>query len=204
MMMQSFQQQVPAAVPKRQVGVVGRCCQWWLNKRGWSLAGNMANEPRMVLIVAPHTSNWDFVLGVMYMLALGIRLSFFAKHTLFKGPLEGIMRRLGGLPVERSRAHGVVENMAARIGQSEQLIVALAPEGTRKAVYPWKSGFLYIAQNARIPVQCVGLDYQQKCLKFGPVLSVSNDLTASMESVYGFYRTVSAKYPQQTITEPNA
>lgn len=202
--MQFFNQVVPAGVPTRKVGIMGKCCQWWLRKRGWAIAGKMANEPKMVLIVAPHTSNWDFVLGVMFMLALGIKLSFFAKHTLFKGPMGSIMRSLGGIPVERSRAHGVVENIAAQIDHNEQLIVALAPEGTRKAVYPWKSGFLYIAQNARIPVQCVGLDYQKKCLMFGPVLTVSNDVMASMESVYLFYRAVTAKYPQQTITEPNA
>ncbi|HCL11436.1 MAG TPA: acyltransferase [Alteromonas sp.] len=182
----------------------GKCCRWWLDKRGWTVRGSLANHPKMVLAVGPHTSNWDFIIGVMCKLALGLDVAFLGKHTLFEGPLGGLMRRLGGIAVDRSKAHGVVGEVAGRISRSEQLLLALAPEGTRKAVYPWKSGFLYIAQTARIPIQCVGLDYQKKTLVFGPVLTVSKDVKVSMESVYSFYRTVTAKYPQQTITEPNA
>ncbi|WP_296048830.1 1-acyl-sn-glycerol-3-phosphate acyltransferase [uncultured Alteromonas sp.] len=202
--MQSFKAPLPESVPQYPVGLWGKCCRWWLEKRGWTVRGSIANHPKMVLAVGPHTSNWDFIIGVMFKLALGLEVAFLGKNTLFEGPLGGLMRRLGGIPVERSKAHGVVGDVAARIGRAERLLLALAPEGTRKAVYPWKSGFLYIAQTARIPIQCVGLDYQQKTLVFGPVLTVSKDVTVSMESVYTFYRTITAKYPQQTITEPNA
>ena len=202
--MQSFKAPLPESVPQYPVGMWGKCCRWWLDKRGWTVQGSLANHPKMVLAVGPHTSNWDFIIGVMFKLALGLDVAFLGKHTLFEGPLGGLMRRLGGSAVDRSKAHGVVGEVAGRISRSEQLLLALAPEGTRKAVYPWKSGFLYIAQTARIPIQCVGLDYQQKTLVFGPVLTVSKDVKVSMESVYSFYRTVTAKYPQQTITEPNA
>jgi 1-acyl-sn-glycerol-3-phosphate acyltransferase len=202
--MQSFKAPLPESVPQYPVGLWGKCCRWWLEKRGWTVRGSIANHLKMVLAVGPHTSNWDFIIGVMFKLALGLEVAFLGKHTLFEGPLGGLMRRLGGIPVERSKAHGVVGDVAARIGRAERLLLALAPEGTRKAVYPWKSGFLYIAQTARIPIQCVGLDYQQKTLVFGPVLTVPKDVTVSMESVYTFYRTITAKYPQQTITEPNA
>ncbi|GGF81590.1 1-acyl-sn-glycerol-3-phosphate acyltransferase [Alteromonas lipolytica] len=202
--MQSFDTPLPQSVPHYPVGFCGKCCRWWLRARGWRISGELANQPRLVLAVGPHTSNWDFVLGVMFKLALGLEVAFLGKHSLFEGPLGGVMRRLGGIPVNRNRAHGVVGEIAGRIRRSQQLLLALAPEGTRKAVYPWKSGFLYIAQTARIPIQCVGLDYQRKMVVFGPVLTVSKDVTVSMESVYAFYRTVTAKYPQQTITEPKA
>lgn len=202
--MQSFTTPLPESVPQYPVSLWGKCCRWSLIKRGWHISGELVNQPKLVLAVGPHTSNWDFILGVLFKQALGLDVAFLGKHTLFDGPLGGIMRKLGGIPVNRSNAHGVVEDIAARIRASRQIILALAPEGTRKAVYPWKSGFLYIAQTARIPIQCVGLDYQRKMVVFGPVFTVSKDVTVSMESVYTFFRTITAKYPQQTITEPNA
>ncbi len=195
---------LPDKVPHRKPGWFGRLCRWWLDKRGWQIDGQMANQPKMVLAVAPHTSNWDFIIGVAVMFALGIRLSFFGKHTIFTPPLGYFMRKIGGIPVERSQAHGVVQSIAKQINNAHELVLALAPEGTRKAVFPWKSGFLYIAQTARIPIQCVGLDYRRKALVFGPVLTVSDDLASSMDAIYSFYRTIDAKYPQQTVTEPNA
>ena len=126
--MQSFKAPLPETVPQYPVGMWGKCCRWWLDKLGWTVQGSLANHPKMVLAVGPHTSNWDFIIGVMCKLALGLDVAFLGKHTLFEGPLGGLMRRLGGIAVDRSKAHGVVGEVAGRISRSEQLLLALAPD----------------------------------------------------------------------------
>lgn len=196
---------VGANVPRRGANWLAALAKWGFEKRGWRAEGELANHPKMILIVAPHTSNWDFFIGLFTLFALRLRVSFFGKHSIFVPPIGWLLRRLGGIPIERSRAHGVVENIASEIRQHDSMVLALAPEGTRSAVYPWKTGFLHIAKAANIPVQCIGLDYQKKCLVFGPVLHVGDDIDQEMQNVYAFYATVSAKYPENClVTEPNA
>ncbi|NMH61134.1 lysophospholipid acyltransferase family protein [Alteromonas ponticola] len=177
-------------------------CQWLLRISGWRAEGEMIKSPKVVLTVAPHTSNWDFVLGVLFIMAMRLKVSFFGKHTLFRPPLVWFMKRIGGIPIDRSRSHGVVAQAAADIRQKQRIVLVLAPEGTRKAVFPWRKGFLHIAQTANVPVQCVGLDYKRKKLIFGPVICVDENIEQQMQTIYRFYATVNARYPAQCkVTE---
>ena len=155
---------------------------------GWSFAGTVPDLPKAVLIVAPHTSNWDFVIGAAGMLALDLNLRFLGKHTLFRGPMGVIMRLLGGIPVDRAQpGGGVVEEMGGRFKTSDHLLLAIAPEGTRGEVTRWKTGFHQIARAAGVPILAVALDYGRRQIRFRELFTASPDLEADVEELQEFF-----------------
>ncbi|OYV71539.1 MAG: acyltransferase, partial [Deltaproteobacteria bacterium 21-66-5] len=131
---------------------------------GWRVQGNLPDVGRAVIIVAPHTSNWDFVIGIAAKLGMGLQASWLGKHTLFRGPADRFMRRLGGIPVDRSRPQDAVAQAVAGFAASERMVLGLAPEGTRKAVPRWRSGYYHIAQGAGVPIVPVALDWPSRSL----------------------------------------
>ncbi|GAC14879.1 lysophospholipid acyltransferase family protein [Aliiglaciecola lipolytica] len=174
----------------------------WLGKTvltllGWKFEGQFPSHSKMVITVAPHTSNWDFVIGLAVVFALRLKISFFGKHSIFIPPFRALLVRWGGIPIERSRSHGVVNQMIDKIKDTDKMLLAVAPEGTRSKIFPWKSGFLHIAQQANVPVFLVGLDYQQKSIVLGPVFQPSEDISLEMLKIYKFYAKVHAKFPAQ-------
>jgi len=175
---------------------------WVLEKRGWAVEGEFINSNKAILAVAPHTSNWDFFIGLFVVFSFRLNLNFFGKHTIFIPPLGAIVRRLGGIPIERSKAHGVVTSIAAQIKKSDHLLLALAPEGTRSPIYPWKTGFMHIAREADIPIQTIGIDYKKKAIVLGPIIHKVTNIDEQMQTIYGFYDNVCAKYPNNCITRP--
>jgi 1-acyl-sn-glycerol-3-phosphate acyltransferase len=176
------------AVPRRGWFVGRAIGRLILSIARWSFEGEIPNLGKGVMIVAPHTSNWDFVIGVGAMLALDLDLRFLGKHTLFKGPLAPLMRGLGGIPVDRNRAGArVVEDMTRRFQSDESLILALSPEGTRSAVDRWKTGFHRIALTAGVPILAVALDYGTRQIRFGPVVEPTKDLERDLAVFYEFF-----------------
>ena len=143
--------------------------------RGWRVEGEFPDIPRMVLIVAPHTSNWDFLTGLWVKLAMRMGGRFVGKHTLFRGPLGVFMRWLGGVPVDRSAAAGFVEETARVVRESDRMTLVVAPEGTRKRSDKWKSGFYRIAVAAGVPIFPVGFDYRRKVIRFDPLFHPTGD-----------------------------
>src|SRR5262249_34898554 len=143
-----------------------------LASRGWNLEGELPNLPKFVIALAPHTSNWDFVFGASVMFALDIQLAFLGKHTLFRVPLlSSFLRWIGGIPVERSAAHGVVaESVRAFRDAGEKRVLVITPEGTRSRVEKFRTGFLHIARGAGVPVVLVGLDYGKRIVFIGPTI----------------------------------
>ena len=160
---------------------------------GWQIAGEIPNLPKFVIAVAPHTSNWDFVVGMATMFALDLRLSFIGKHTLFVGPFAPILRWMGGIPVDRSSAHGIVADAVAAFAAVDRRVLAVAPQGTRKPVPHFKSGFLHIAQGARVPVLLASLDYAVKTVRLGPLLDPGDDIEAERERIEAFFRPIRGK-----------
>ena len=147
-----------------------------LNLMGWHLDGELPNRGKFIIAVAPHSSNIDFLLTMWVIMSLGLQCSFLAKASLFRLPLGWIMRFFGGIPVDRSSRHGVVEQMTERFRQSSQLVLGIAPEGTRGAVDRWRSGFAQIAQAANIPVQPAIIDYARKCVTFATLIEDVGDV----------------------------
>ena len=161
---------------------------------GWRVVGDLPDLPKVVVIVAPHTSNWDFVVGVATLLALDIKISFLGKHTLFTGLFGKFMRAIGGIPVDRAQPQGIVGETVAAIDAAEKIVFALSPEGTRKLDHGFKTGFLHIAHGANVPICLAYFDFEKKHVGFGPTMLATGDVVADMDKVLAFYRPIRGKY----------
>ena len=159
-----------------------------LRAGGWTIAGDWPDRPRLVVIAAPHSSGWDAFWGLAAKLAMGVDITFIAKAELFRGPLGWLLRRFGGLPVNRSAPGGIVEQTAARIRRSERMWFVLAPEGTRRRVEHWKTGFWKIARAAGVPVFCAWFHYPDRTIGLGPLVGTTADLAADMARIRAIYR----------------
>ncbi len=168
----------------------------FLTLAGWSIRGDLPNLPKYIIIVAPHTSNWDFFIGIATAIGLGIKAHWLGKHTIFRWPLKSTMTWLGGIPIDRTASHGVVKETVAIFNKRKTFILGVAPEGTRKKVRKWKSGFYVIALEAKVPIQTAFMDYAQKVVGFGPTIYPSGDRNADMTKIKAFYATVEGKRPQ--------
>lgn len=193
-------EKLPENMPVRGNGFSLFLGAFALKMMGWRMEGEFPNEKKMIIAVAPHTSNWDFVVAVSFMFCVRLRTSFMAKNALFIAPFKGIMRWLGGIPINRSRAHGVVAQMVDKFNQEDSLALALAPEGTRRLTPRWKTGFLQIAAKANVPVLLIGLDYKRKTFVVGPCENVSDDTDAELKKALAFFDSVTGKYPENCDT----
>lgn len=169
----------------------------WLRLLGWGFSGEIPNLAQCVIVVAPHTSNWDFVVGLAAKLALGIRVDWLGKHTIFRWPLGVVWRWLGGIPIDRRAAGGVVEAASAAFRQRERLFLALSPEGTRRKVEKWKSGFYRIGQSAGVPLLPVALDYGNRKVAFFPIFRLTGDYEADLTRLQACFRADMARRPDQ-------
>jgi len=163
---------------------------------GWQVEGQLPDEPKYVLIGAPHTSNWDFAVMLAVAFAFRLKLFWLGKDTLFRWPLGGIARWLGGIPIDRSQPHGVVAQAVQTYRNSAKLVMLIPPEGTRKRTTAWKTGFYYIALGAEVPIVLGFADFRRKVAGLGPVLMPSGDIQADMQLIRAFYINVTGKFPQ--------
>jgi len=177
----------------RLAAAVGR---FMMGIRGWRVEGGIPDIPKMVLIVAPHTSNWDFLTGLWVKLAMRMGARFVGKHTLFRGPFGVFMRWLGGVPVDRSAAAGFAEETARLMRESERMTVVIAPEGTRKLTHRWKSGFYRIATAAGVPILLAGFDYPRKVIFFGPLVEPTGDYDKDLAEIQSHYGAGMALKPE--------
>lgn len=166
-----------------------------LKLTGWKLKGKMPNLPKYVLIAAPHTSNWDFPVTMGIFFAARANVYWMGKDTLFKGPMGPIMRWLGGIAVDRRKANNLVQQIVDVYNANERLVITIPPEGTRKKVAYWKTGFYHIAVGAGIPIVLGYLDFARKEGGFGPVFYPTGDVEKDMLSIQAFYRGVTGKNP---------
>ena len=168
----------------------------WLGLFGWKVGGVPASYKKCVLIAAPHTSNWDLPFMLATALVMGVRISWFGKHTVFKFPFGWFMRKLGGIPVDRRAPQSLVSQTAERFKNSDYLVLAVPPEGTRGKVALWKSGFYHIAAQSGVPIGLGYLDYGRKSSGLGMFLMPSGNITADMDTIRAFYRDIRGKYPE--------
>lgn len=179
----------PPRALRQRLGALG------LRRFGWKIVGEMPRAPKFVIIAAPHTSNWDFFPAMAARFALNLKLHWLGKHTLFRGPLGTFLRAIGGRPVRRDSPEGLVADVAAEIRESSEFVLALAPEGTRKRVHQWRTGFYRIAEAARIPIVPVWLDWQRREVGIGDALMPTGDLEADLAALQGCYRREMARRP---------
>ncbi len=184
----------PPRAPQYKPGCGARLCRWIVLRAGWRLAGTLPDVPKVILIGAPHSSFWDGVWGMLMKIALGLKVGIMIKAELFRGPLGWLLRKLDTIPVQRKRAYGVVEQMVQHFADSDALWLGITPEGTRRVVKRWRSGFWQIARGAHVPVQLVYFDYPSKTIGFGPLLQMGPDLDAEMTRIRAFYAPCRGKY----------
>ena len=175
--------QVPAQ--RRFSRALGRLI---LRLGGWRVVGEIPDLPRLVLIAAPHSSNWDGIWGMATKMALGLDVRVLGKDSLFWWPLSVVLRSLGVIALDRDNPRGVVEQAIDLLDRSPRLWFALAPEGTRKPVKEWKSGFLKIARGADVPVLMAYFHYPERIVGFGALLHPGDDPHADMAAVRAWYR----------------
>ena len=149
------------------------------------------------MIVAPHTSNWDFLVGICAMLALGLDARWIAKDSLFRPPLGLLLRWLGGTPVDRGAPEGVVEDAVRKLRQADRLCLTVTPEGTRRKVERWKTGFHRMARGAGVPIWPVALDHGRKVVMLMPAFTPTNDLEGDVHALRGLFTPEMARHPKQ-------
>ncbi|EHR73559.1 1-acyl-sn-glycerol-3-phosphate acyltransferase [Burkholderiales bacterium JOSHI_001] len=166
-----------------------------LRATGWQVEGALPPQAaRAVLIAAPHTSNWDLPYTLMIGLVLGLNLYWMGKASLFRPPFGGLMRWLGGLPVDRSKSNNTVAAAALALTQADgPLQLVVSPEGTRGRVRQWKTGFYFIALEARVPIVLAFVDYGRKVGGLGPLFTPSGDVERDMAEIKRFYAGVQGK-----------
>jgi 1-acyl-sn-glycerol-3-phosphate acyltransferase len=167
--------------------------------RGWRALGQVPEPRRFILIAAPHTSNWDFVNFLGLTADLGLRAHFMGKLSLFKWPLGGFMKQMGGVPVDRRGGGNVVEQMVAEFARRAEFMLTVAPEGTRGRTTKWRTGFYQIALAAKVPMVVGFMDYGTKTGGLGPLIWPSGDFRADMLKVLEVYRTCIPKIPERAV-----
>lgn len=168
----------------------------YLRLRGWTFLGALPDAPKMIVIGAPHTSNWDFVVYLAALHHFRLKANYIGKHTLFRWPFGYLFRYLGGIPVDRSKPEGIVCQVTEAFSAADEMTLVVAPEGTRKAASYWKSGFLTIAEMADVPVMLAALDFARREVTIGPLIDYTGDTSAFMEEARSFYDDKVGLYPE--------
>jgi 1-acyl-sn-glycerol-3-phosphate acyltransferase len=173
----------------------------WLSREilslmGWTFEGTVPDVPKMIVVGFPHTSNWDLFVYFAVMDHFGMQSKFLIKKSLFKGPLGWLLRRWGGIPVERSAGADVVDTAVAAFASHDELVLVIAPEGTRAKAEVWKSGFWRIADVANVPIVMAFVDGKTKTTGFGPAVMVEGDPAAWMGQASAFYDSINGLKPQ--------
>jgi len=187
--------------PRRGTSVSRMLARRLLGLTGWRVEGEWPDCPKFVVIVAPHTSNWDFLVGVLAMFATGLRANWLGKHTIFRFPVAPVLRWLGGEPIDRSSPHGTVRAAVDHFRTRPQWVLALSPEGTRRRVDRWKTGFYRIAVGTGVPIVPVTMDYRSRVLGIGSPVSPGPDEAIEIAKLRARFRKEMAKYPAKFAEE---
>ena len=166
----------------------------FLKMLGWRVEGEIPDIKKFIIIAAPHTSNWDFPISLAFAFALKIKIYWMGKAAMFRWPFGAACRWLGGIPIDRSRSHNVVEQCVKVFKDRDKLIMVIPPEGTRQKVSCWKTGFYHIAREANVPIVLGFLDYRRKIGGIGPIFYPTGRIESDMQEIKAFYATIAGKH----------
>ncbi len=177
-------------------------CKFWLKVLGWKTIGGPAPENKCIIIGAPHTSAWDFVISYLYYTSLGAVANVLVKKEFFFWPLGYFLKKAGALPIDRSKGANVIRQTIALVKNTEKIHLALTPEGTRGLTKRWKAGFHIIAKETGIPVYLGSFDWGRKEISIGDKFELSEDAQADIRRMKDFYREkgIKGKYPELFTT----
>ena len=178
-------------------------CTWLLYKRmGWTVNVTEHHPKKFIICLAPHTSNWDFLIGQLYSISQGMKSNFLMKKEWFFWPLGAVFRRLGGIPVYRSKHTSMTDSMAEAARKADTFQLCITPEGTRSPNPDWKKGFYFIAQKANIPILLYGVDYEQRCIQCTKTIIPNGDVDGQMRDIKLYFKDFKGKHPENfTIGE---
>lgn len=176
----------------------------WFRHSGWRAVGTFPPNRKFVIMGASHTSNWDFLVFLGTVHALGRQVRFVGKKSLFRWPMGGFMRALGGVPVDRNSPQDLVSQIIDQFAVHDDFLLIVAPEGTRAATTHWRTGFYQIALKAGVPIVCAGPDYPAKLGVIGPVIHPTGDYAADMRPAFDFFRGLHPKHPERAAFPPQA
>ena len=180
----------------RCAGLFSRFCRALLQLAGWKVVLVGPPGPKAVVIVYPHTSNWDFIVGILARYAIAIPFRFVGKDTLFRWPFGGLFRRLGGIPVNRRQSTGFVGGLIEAFDKADSLYLAIAPEGTRRRIDHWKSGFYRVALAANVPLGLAFIDYSRREVGIEAWLSLSGNEAEDLAGIRAGYSNKRGKKPE--------
>ncbi len=167
---------------------------------GWRVVVTTPDLPKCVICVAPHTSNWDFILGKLAYLSVGRFAGFMMKKDWFFFPLGAIFRAMGGVPVSRDRRTDLVTQMVDEFNRRERFAIAITPEGTRKPNPDWKTGFYRIALRAEVPLMLAYIDYRDKEIGLKKIFTPTGDIERDMQEIKSYYRDFHGRTPENFVT----
>lgn len=178
---------IPPSAPRRAHPVLAWIGVQGLRLLGWKISGGFVDQPKLIAVVAPHSSNWDWIIGVCGLWALELRFCYLIKKQAMIWPVSLIIKHTGGIPIDRARPIGVVEQLVNEFHASEKLWYAITPEGTRKSVSRWKNGFLRVAYDAGVPIVPVSIDYPSRQINVGEPFELSADIDMDLDSIRKYF-----------------
>lgn len=191
----------PAESDFPPLGPASRSLLWlllqWYRRSGWTAHGTIPATRKFIILGASHTSNWDFPVFLGTVHAVGRRVRFIGKQSLFRGALGRFMRALGGVPVDRRGRQDLVSQIVEQIRVHDDFLLIVAAEGTRSRTTKWKTGFYQIALRAGIPIVCAGPDYPTKRGIFGPIIHPTGDYERDMAPAFAFFRSLRPRHPER-------
>ena len=170
--------------------------KFFLTITGWKFKGDIPRSDRIILVAGPHTSNWDFLLALAFIFGLNLNVFWIGKHTLFKNGFSKIMRKLGGIPVERASPELLMNEVSHIVKKQQGVIIAISPEGTRKKVERLKSGFLRIAKTTNSQILLAGIDFESKLIHLGKLFQPSGNTESDLLNVHNYFRQFKGKRPE--------
>ena len=170
--------------------------KFFLTITGWKFKGDIPRSDRIILVAGPHTSNWDFILAMAFIFGLNLNVFWIGKHTLFKNGFSKIMRKLGGIPVDRASPELLMNEVSNIVKRKQGVIIAISPEGTRKKVERLKSGFLRIAKMTNSQILLAGIDFESKLIHLGKLFQPTGDTENDLSNVHNYFRQFKGKRPE--------
>jgi 1-acyl-sn-glycerol-3-phosphate acyltransferase len=163
---------------------------------GWRVIGSLPDREKLLVIAAPHTSNWDWVIALLSLWAMGLRMNYLIKDTACWWPAGAFIRFTGGMPVNRAEPAGIADSVGQRLLAADRIIMVITPEGTRSRVDKWKTGFLRIAQVAQTPVVQVSWDYPTRTVQLGPEAKLTGDTEVDIAAIRAHFRQFTGRNPE--------
>ena len=196
--MRISESQVPERLRGRRSKILRKIARFGINISGWTIRGKVPDEERIVIIAAPHTSNWDFILAMLAIFGLNIKVRWLGKHSIFKPGFKKFFEWLGGIPVYRDNPSSLIENVVNIVKKERSIVIAMTPEGTRKKVKRWKTGFLRIAKQTHSKILLISIDAPTKSIEIGNIFNPTGNSEEDLAYIQKYYSTFRGINPQKS------